>query len=141
MPSNNKLIEKAESLAKQLGVSAEVEGKNNQQLVEEVKRLQAIEAQQSNGAPEPEPQEGEKSPESEDEASKDDTQEPEAQPEPEPEPKQKAKKADGPAVADGKSITTLKRGILGAGESITAKDLGGGDAAFKALKKKGFIVG
>jgi hypothetical protein len=139
MPSNNKLIEKAESLAKQLGVSAEVEGKNNQQLVEEVKRLQAIEAQQSNGASEPEPQEVEKSPEPEDEASKDDTQD--SEPEPQPEPKPKAKKADGPVVADGKSITTLKRGILGAGEAITAKDLGGGDAAFKALKKKGFIVG
>jgi hypothetical protein len=42
------------------------------------------------------------------------------------------------AVAPGKAITT-KRGILGGGEPVTVRDLGGGQGALDALLDKGFL--
>lgn len=44
----------------------------------------------------------------------------------------------GPHIAKGKSITT-KRGILGPGASVAARDLNGGEETFAKLVKAGYI--
>jgi len=51
-----------------------------------------------------------------------------------------APKPEGPVVAKGKSLTTLK-GTLGEGSAIGPEMLAGGEDSFKELKKKGYIEG
>lgn len=46
----------------------------------------------------------------------------------------------GPRIAEGRSITATAGRILGPGESVSPKDLSGGDEAFKNLREAGLIV-
>lgn len=110
MASNAELKEKIAAI----DPDADVEGLNNAQLGKLLKELKASE--------DPEP-----------------AADPAPAPEPAAEPVAATSSKGGHVVAKGKAITT-GRGILGGGESISVKDISGGQSAFDALVKAGAIV-
>lgn len=120
MPSNKTLINEAQNLADELGLSVETNGLKNDGLADLVSDLRAkkrdaeleTQADYSGDA---------------------DVTQPDPDPEPEPEPEE-----TGPVVAKGRSVTT-KRGILGEGKAISAKDLSGGQNSLDKLVKSGAV--
>jgi hypothetical protein len=158
MASNRELSEQADALGKELGLSVDTKGLNNQALTELVANLEKRRSAAAKSSPAPgivagELQPGEELKPSPAPAAAAPPPPPEKSPRPPidgasdgskggPPPKVQPKgvKPKAPyVVAKGRSLT-CRRGVLGPGEEIKASDVANGQAQIDHLVKSGYVV-
>jgi len=143
MASNRELSEQAEALGKELGISVDTKGLNNQALTELVAHLE----KRADAAAQ-KPPEAPKAPPA---APATETSPKPARPPidgasdgskggPPPKAPPKATKSKAPyVVAKGKALT-CRRGVLGPGDEIKVSDVSDGQAGLERLVKSGHVV-
>lgn len=127
MPSNRELAARALELGRELGEKVDTVGLNNAKLTELVESLEAKASGPETTEPEPEsaPTVQEAAP---------------APPEPSPSPPDESPAAASYAVAKGRGVSTISRGVLGEGELVRENDFPGGSKRIGELAAAGYLV-